>query len=544
MKEKGFSPEIRSVEIYDTTLRDGAQSHDVSFSVEDKLRIVLKLDDLGVHCIEGGWPGANPKDTEFFRTARKLKLDNARIAAFGATHHPAKTPESDKIFQELLMSEAPVVTVFGKSWDLHVTDALGINLEKNLEIIRRSIEYLKQRVDRVIYDAEHFFDGYKNNPEYTMRALAAAAEGGADIIVLCDTNGGTLPDEVSVMTARVNSMFSISLGIHAHNDSECAVANSLAAVEHGAVQVQGTVNGLGERCGNANLISLIPDLVLKKGYSCIPEGNLVYLKDVSRFVSEMANHTHFKRQPFVGDSAFAHKGGIHVSAILKNSATYEHIRPEQVGNSQKVLLSDQAGKSNVLWKARDFGVELSENSPQLKEIVSKLKYLENEGYDYGAAEASFELVMRRSLGQHVTHFELIEYHVVSGKRRDGSMTSEATVRMTVGGREEHTAATGDGPVNALDNAMRKALYETYPVLQDVKLVDYKVRVLSTGEGTTARVRVLIESSNGSEKWNTIGVSENIIEASWQALSDSVEYRLLLEERDFLQKSTRSIHSYV
>lgn len=518
---------VRAVEIYDTTLRDGAQSEDVSFSVEDKLRITLKLDELGIQYIEGGWPGANQRDTDFFKTARKLTLDNAVIVAFGSTHR-ARTPVSeDKTIKSLLEASTQAVTIFGKSWDFHVREALKITLEENLDIIYETVLYLKERVDKVFYDAEHFFDGYKADPEYALRTLEAARDGGADCLVLCDTNGGTLPGELGAIIDTVTERFDTPFGIHAHNDSECAVANSLAAIERGAAQVQGTINGLGERCGNANLISIIPSLTLKLNYHCIPESNLKMLREVSRFVTELANLSHMKRQPFVGDSAFAHKGGVHVHAIQKNRGTYEHIEPELVGNYHKVLVSDLSGKSNIIRKAVEFGLKIQPDSPQVMEIVNIVKDLENQGYEFEGAEASFELLMRKTLGQYTRFFDLISFKVTVLKRKeDREPFCEATIMMTVGGRLEHTAGTGNGPVNALDNALRKALYNVYPELKSVKLIDYKVRVMSTGDGTTAKVRVLIESSDNVKKWNTLGVSENIIEASWQALIDSIEYKLL------------------
>lgn len=518
---------IRSLHIYDTTLRDGAQSEDVSFSVEDKLRITLKLDELGVHYIEGGWPGANQRDTDFFKTARKLTLDNAEMVAFGSTHRPRTPVAEDAVVRALLDASTPAVTIFGKSWDFHVKEALKISLDENLDLIYETVRYLKERVNKVFYDAEHFFDGFKANPEYALKTIETARDGGADCLVLCDTNGGTLPGESGTIIDQVIERCDTPFGIHAHNDSECAVANSLAAVERGAVQVQGTINGLGERCGNANLISVIPNLMLKMNYYCIPETNLTMLREVSRFVTELANLSHMKRQPFVGDSAFAHKAGVHVSAIEKNRGTYEHIEPEVVGNYHKVLVSDLSGKSNIIRKAIEFGLKIQPDSPQIMDIVNTVKDLENQGYEFEGAEASFELLMRKKLGQYTRFFDLITFKVTVLKRKeDVEPFCEATVMMTVGGRVEHTAGAGNGPVNALDTALRKALYSVYPELKAVKLIDYKVRVISTGDGTTAKVRVLIESSDNIKKWNTVGVSENIIEASWQALIDSIEYKLL------------------
>jgi 2-isopropylmalate synthase len=518
---------MRHIEIYDTTLRDGAQTEDISFSVEDKLRILERLDELGIHYVEGGWPGANPKDSEFFDKAKRLRLKNSVLVAFGSTHRASRKVYNDSNIKTLLRAETPIVTIFGKSWDLHVKEALRISLSRNLDLIHDTLSYLKKRVSRVFFDAEHFFDGYKSNPEYAMSTLEAAVSGGADCLILCDTNGGTLPLEVERIVREISERFDTPLGIHAHNDSECAVANSLVAVSAGAVQVQGTINGLGERCGNANLISIIPCLKLKFKYDCITSEKLKKLKDVSRFVSEIANIGHFKRQPFVGDSAFAHKGGIHVSAVLRHPETYEHIRPELVGNYQRVLISELAGRSNVIRKAREFNLKIDPDSPRINRIVRQLKELEKQGYQFEGAEASFELLMRKELGLHKKFFNLIGARVIVEKRREGEVpVSEATIMVEVNGKLEHTAATGNGPVNALDNALRKALEKFYPQLKEVSLLDYKVRVLTAGEGTAAKVRVLVESGDNTHKWGTVGVSENIIEASWQALVDSIEYKLL------------------
>lgn len=519
---------MKSIEIYDTTLRDGAQTEDVAFSVEDKLRITEKLDEFGIHYIEGGWPGSNKRDTEFFLKAKSLRLKNVKLVAFGSTCRPKHTPSGDSLLKELINASTEVITIFGKTWDLHVREALRCSLEENLKLIHDSIVYLKKKVPLVFFDAEHFFDGYKRNPEYALKCLQAAEEAGADRIVLCDTNGGNLPLQIVDIIRVVKSKIKTPLGIHAHNDSDCAVASSVMAVQEGVIQVQGTINGLGERCGNANLCSVIPNLQLKLGYRCVPQQNLKKLREVSRFVNELANLRHFKRQPFVGDSAFAHKAGVHVSAILKNPETYEHIRPELVGNSQRVLLSDLAGKSNIIRKAQEFGIKLDPDSPELKDLVAMLKELENQGFQYEAAEASFELLMKKHLGLYRKFFDLIGFRVIVEKRKDDKTEplSEATIMVRVAGHIEHTAATGDGPVNALDNALRKALEKFYPDLKSVKLHDYKVRVLQPGKGTAAKVRVLIESGDEHERWGTVGVSENIIEASWQALVDSIEYKLL------------------
>ncbi len=525
---QGDHKDMKSIEIYDTTLRDGSQAEDVSFSIEDKLRITEKLDEFGIPYIEGGWPGSNKKDTEFFKKAKNLRLKNARLVAFGSTCRPRYKPSEDPLIKDLLNAETEVVTIFGKTWDFHVKEALRCSLDENLRLIRDSIIYLKKKIPLVFFDAEHFFDGYRKNPEYALKCLKEAEEAGADRIILCDTNGGSLPMQIIEAMRVVRSRIKVPLGIHAHNDSDCAVSNSIVAVQEGAVQVQGTINGLGERCGNANLCSIIPNLQLKLGFRCISDENLKRLREVSRFVNELANLRHFKRQPFVGDSAFAHKAGVHVSAILKNPETYEHIRPELVGNSQRVLLSDLAGKSNIIRKAQEFGIKLDPDSPELKDLVALLKEMENEGFQFEAAEASFELLMKKHLGLYRKFFELLGFRVIVEKRKDGTgeTLSEATIMLRVAGHIEHTAATGDGPVNALDNALRKALERFYPELKSVKLHDYKVRVLQPGRGTAAKVRVLVESGDEHERWGTVGVSENIIEASWQALVDSIEYKLL------------------
>lgn len=520
---------MRRIDIYDTTLRDGAQTEGISFSVEDKLRITEKLDELGVHYVEGGWPGSNPRDLEYFKKAKKLKLNTSRIVAFGSTHRPKSRVHEDSMIRALLDSGAEYITIFGKTWDFHVKEALKISLQENVDIIHASVSYLKKHVQTVFFDAEHFFDGYKDNPSYALKCLLAAQEAGADCLVLCDTNGGSLPDDMKTIYADVLKKIRSPLGIHAHNDSDCAVANSVVAIASGASHVQGTINGLGERCGNANLCSVIPNLQIKLGMQCIAPERLRRLREVSRFVNEIANIRHFKRQPFVGDSAFAHKAGIHVSAIRKRPETYEHIRPELVGNSQRVLISDLAGKSNILRKAEEFGIRLDPDAPQIQDIVTTLKRLENEGFQFEAAEASFELLMKKALGLHKRFFDLIGFRTIIEKRREGEEAlSEATIMVRVGGKIEHTAATGKGPVNAIDNALRKALEKFYPELKNVKLHDYKVRVLTAGKGTAAKVRVLIESGDDEERWGTVGVSENIIEASYQALVDSIEYKLLKE----------------
>ncbi len=522
----------RRVEIYDTTLRDGTQAEEFNLSVEDKVRIALKLDELGIDFIEGGWPGSNPKDAAFFREIRSYSLRHARIAAFGSTHQARHTPDADPNLRALVESGAPVVTIFGKTWDIHVRDALRITLDRNLELIQGSLAWLRERVETLFYDAEHFFDGYKANRDYAMATLRAALKGGAQCVVLCDTNGGTLPHEIGEMVAQVARELPAGtrLGIHCHNDSEVAVANSLAAVRAGAVQVQGTINGFGERCGNANLCSIIPGLVLKMGYECAAGENLQQLTSVSRFVCEIANLPHNRYLPYVGASAFAHKGGIHVSAVQRNPETYEHIRPEAVGNVQRILVSDLAGKSNVLVKAREFGLDLDSSDPVVMEIVSELKELEAQGFQFEGAEASFELLMRRATGKVKKYFDLMGFRVIDQKNREEEPPqAEATVMVRVGGHVEHTAAVGEGPVNALDNAIRKALEGFYPQLREMSLEDYKVRVLPGVPGTGARVRVLIQSRDRRDKWGTVGVSHDIIEASWQALVDSIRYKLIKDE---------------
>ncbi len=518
------------VKIYDTTLRDGTQGEDISLSVEDKLRITQKLDELGIHYIEGGWPGSNPKDVNYFREVKKLRLSFAKIVAFGSTSRKGVAPEKDINIRSLLEAGTEVITIFGKSWDIHPLTAMDISLEENLELIYRSIFFLKSQVPEVIYDAEHFFDGFKGNKDYAMATIKAAEEAGADCIVLCDTNGGTLPFELVEIIREVKGSIGVPLGIHVHNDSNVAVANTILAVKEGVVHIQGTINGYGERCGNADLCSVIPNLKLKMGVECLSDEHLRRLKEVSRFVSELANLPHNKHQPYVGDSAFAHKGGVHVSAIRKSPFTYEHIKPELVGNRQRILISDLSGESNVLAKAQEFNIKLNKGDKTTKKILKELKELENRGYQFEGAEGSFELLIKKSLGLHKKFFDLLGFRVIVEKRGDESPAfSEATIMVKVDGKIEHTAALGNGPVNALDNALRKALEKFYPELKEVRLIDYKVRVLSDQEGTGASTRVLIESCDGKANWSTVGVSENIIQASWQALLDSIDYKLLKEE---------------
>jgi len=524
--EKGMN----QIKLYDTTLRDGTQAEDVSFLVADKIRIAQLLDELGIHYIEGGWPGSNPKDIAFFKDIKKVALKQAKIAAFGSTRRAKTTPDKDNNIRTLIQAEPDAVTIFGKTWDFHVYEALRISLEENLELIYDSLAYLKQHVGEVIYDAEHFFDGYKANPEYALKTLQAAQQAGSDCIVLCDTNGGTLPHELQAIIEQVKLAVSTPLGIHTHNDSECAVANSLTAVAHGIVHVQGTINGFGERCGNANLCSVIPSLQLKMGKACVEEKQLKRLRQVSRTIYEMANMVPNKHQAYVGNSAFAHKGGVHVSAIQRHPETYEHIRPELVGNCTRVLVSDLSGRSNILAKAEEFNINLDSKDPVTLEILENIKDLENKGFQFEGAEASFELLMRRALGTLRNYFSVIGFRVIDTKRHEEEKpVSEATVQVKVGGRIEHTAAEGNGPVNALDNALRKALENFYPRLREIRLLDYKVRVLPAGKGTASVTRVLIESGDKESRWGTVGVSDNIIDASYHALVDALQYKLIKDQ---------------
>lgn len=520
----------KKIFLYDTTLRDGTQSEDVNFTVVDKVRIAKRLIEFGIDCIEGGWPGSNPRDMEFFNALKEMKdMDKSKISAFGSTRRAGKQCENDEIIQSLLNAEVPNITIFGKTWDLHVKEALKISLEENLDIIFDTVKYLKSRADRVFYDAEHFFDGYKANPEYALKSLITARDAGADCVILCETNGGTMPDEVMDIVSRVKeTLGDYPFGIHAHNDCEMAVANSVLAVRGGAAHVQGTINGYGERCGNANLCSIIPDLQLKYGYSCVDSANLKRLKSLSDFVDELGNLKHNTHRPYVGQSAFAHKGGVHVSAILKDSKTYEHIEPELVGNNQRVLLSDLSGKSNLIYKAKEFGLDIESEADTVKDVLRQLKELENRGFQFEGAEASFEILIRRAMNTLPHFFDIIKYRVIDEKDRALSVApmAEATVMLSVDGEIEHTAATGNGPVNALDCAVRKALSHFYPQIKEMSLVDYKVRILSGYNGTQSTTRVLIVSKDGHSTWSTVGVSENIIDASYQAMLDSIIYKLM------------------
>jgi 2-isopropylmalate synthase len=521
----------RLIKIYDTTLRDGTQGEGVSFSMEDKVRLATRLDALGVHYIEGGWPGSNPKDLRFFRRMQDVSFKHAKLAAFSMTRRAGAVAENDANMQALLEAEAPVATIVGKSWDFHVTEALGTTLPENLAMIADTIAFLRQRTEEVIFDAEHFFDGFRANRDYALATLKAAQDAGAHWLILCDTNGGTLPFDLVDIIRAVQRHVRAPLGIHVHNDAECAVANSLAAVREGVGQVQGTVNGYGERCGNANLVSIIPSLVLKMGLDCIPHNNLRELRSVSRFASELANRKPWDAQPYVGDSAFAHKGGMHVSAVLKHPETYEHLDPEAVGNRRRVLVSELSGKSNILWKAREYGIDLDRETPDSRRILDQLKALEDQGFQFEGAEASFEILMERALGRHQPYFDLEAYRVIVEEQNGGQEpVAEATVRVRVKGVLEHTAASGNGPVDALDHALRKALEEFYPNLKALRLLDYKVRILDESKGTGAKTRVLITSGDGEDTWGTVGVADNIIEASWQALVDSIEYKLRRDDR--------------
>ncbi|MCE5244611.1 MAG: citramalate synthase [Syntrophobacteraceae bacterium] len=524
---------MQEVKIYDTTLRDGTQAEDFSLSLEDKVRIAMKLDDLGVHYIEGGWPGSNPKDVEFFREMQNYQLKNANLASFGATHHPTRSAHTDGNLKALLAARTPTVTIFGKTWTVHVREALHTNNERNLEIIRDSLAFLRPEAKTLFYDAEHFFDGFRENPDYALATLEKALEGGADCLVLCDTNGGSLPDFIQEAVGVVRGRFpDVSVGIHAHNDCELSVANSLAAVRAGVVHVQGTINGIGERCGNANLCSIIANLCLKMGVESIPPENLRKLRIVSRYVLELANVPPNRYQPFVGRAAFAHKGGVHISAVEKNPLTYEHIDPALVGNRRRFLISDLSGRSAVKRKAEEFGLRLNKNDPVAMQVLEELKDLEHQGFQFEAAEASFELLINRAMGRARRYFELVGFRVIDHKHsEEKAPTSEATILVKVGGHVEHTASLGDGPVNALDNALRKALEKFYPQLRDMVLSDYKVRVLPGIDGTGARVRVLIESHDQYDHWGTVGVSHDIIEASWQALVDSINYKMYKDEKN-------------
>jgi 2-isopropylmalate synthase len=518
------------IQIYDTTLRDGSQGEGVNFSLQDKLLITKRLDELGFDYIEGGYPLSNPKDFEYFQEVRKLQLKHAKVAAFGMTRRKNCDPATDVCLRSLVDSKASVITIVGKTWDMHVTDVLGASLAENLRMILDSVAHCKTQphVEEVIYDAEHFFDGFKANPDYALGTLKAALEGGAMMLVLCDTNGGTLPEDIAERVAKVKQALpGVELGIHCHNDSDVATANSLAAIYQGAVQVQGTINGIGERCGNADLVSIIANLVLKRGYDVLRPGSVQRLTELSRYVYEIANMNFRNGQPFVGTSAFAHKGGMHAHGVARVSASYEHIDPALVGNERRILISELAGQSNILVKTAKYAIDNNkELGVKLRDMVQDL---ENQGYEFEAAEASFDILVKKALGVYRPRFERLGYHVNVETIAGAAVTTEATVKVRVGDQILHTVSEGDGPVNALDGALRKALQQAYPRLAQMQLVDYKVRVVNARAGTAARVRVVIESRDHQAVWGTVGVSENIIEASWLALVDSFEYKLFKDE---------------
>jgi 2-isopropylmalate synthase len=515
------------VTIYDCTLRDGAQGEGISFSLQDKLRIARKLDEIGIHYIEGGWPGSNPKDEAFFLEARHLGLRRARLAAFSSTCRKGVPAAEDSNLRTLLDAETPVCTIFGKSWTLHVTEVLRASLDENLRMIRDTLRLLNDHGREVIYDAEHFFDGYKEDSAYALATLQAAADGGASLLVLCDTNGGTLPSEVTAIVTSIRSRLPVPVGIHTHNDCELGVANTVAAVQAGAVQVQGTMNGYGERTGNANLCSIVPVLKLKLGVDCLSTEDLARWTEASAFIDEIANMPPVEQRPFVGRSAFAHKAGMHVDAVAKNPRTFEHVDPQKVGNHRRVLVSELAGKTTVALKAAEFGIDLAKDAPEARKIAQQVARLEHEGYVFEDAEASLELLMRRLTPGYHRPFELHEFRTrVDKSGPEGAPQTEATLKLLVNGERTHTVADGDGPVHALDGATRKALEPFYPELRHVRLTDFKVRVVNVKEGTAAKVRVLVECADERESWSTLGVSENVIEASWLALADALEYALL------------------
>ncbi len=517
---------MRNIDIYDTTLRDGSQREGVSLSVSDKLKIAEKLDEFGLKYIEGGWPGSNPKDIEFFKRASKINFKNSRICAFSSTRRPGVAAEEDQNIKALVNSGTETVTIFGKSWDFHVRDALKTTLDENLAMIKDTISYLKSMGREVFFDAEHFFDGYKANTEYALDTLKAAAAGGADVLVLCDTNGGLMPWELPAILTAVKETANTSLGIHVHDDAGMATANSLLAVREGVTQVQGTINGYGERCGNANLCTIMPNLQLKMGYRVVSEEQMKSLTALSRFVAELANIAPADQQPYVGFNAFAHKGGVHVDAVSKKPETYEHALPELVGNKRRILVSELAGRSSISLKTSNNELKLNKGRPEIASVLQRIKEMEHYGYQFEGAEGSFELLILKMMKAYTPLFKLEGFRMIIEKREDGQLYSEATIKVRVGDEQVHTAAEGNGPVNALDNALRKALEGFYPAMKKIKLVDFKVRVIDGVDGTGAQVRVLIQSSDDHKTWGTVGVSPNIIEASWIALVDSLEYGLL------------------
>lgn len=524
------------IELFDTTLRDGTQGEGVNLSVQDKLIIAQRLDEFGIDVIEGGWPGSNPRDEEFFKRAKELRFEKAQLNAFGSTARALDKVKSDVNLNALLAAETPTVTIFGKTWKLHSEIGLGITDEENEQLIYESVRFLKDHGRRVIYDAEHFFDGYKDNSEFAVRMLQAAEAGGADVITLCDTNGGTLPVEVSGIITDIRKALKTKIGIHTHNDSELAVANSLAAIAAGARHVQGTINGVGERCGNANLCSIIPNILLKLNMKTVQDIDLGALTHLSNFVCEVMNLVPNIRAPYVGHAAFAHKGGIHVSAVIKDSRMYEHVEPKMVGNQQRVLVSDLAGQSNIRYKAKEFGVDLDQDKELARKVVDAIKTLEHKGYQFEGAEASFELILRSKMNEFTPFFNVLYSKINVVNDVVGYSTVEVVLKVEVNGEIEHTASEGNGPVNALDKALRKALLRFYPEIALVKLVDYKVRVIDEKDGTGANVRVIIQSSDGHESWSTVGVSVNIIEASLQALSDSMNYSLFRHQKILASKT--------
>ncbi len=520
----------RRIAIYDTTLRDGSQGEGISFSGAGKLRLAQRLDAFGVDFVEGGFPASNPKDLQFFKAIRDVPLRHAQIVAFGSTRHAQTRVQDDPQVRALLEAQTEVVTIYGKTWKLHVTDVLRVSPAQNVEMVGDTITYLKDQGRRVFFDAEHFFDGYKDDPAFALAVLRRAVRAGADAVILCDTNGGCLPHEIYALTRSVVRRLGAPVGIHCHNDSDTAVANSLEAVRAGAVQVQGTINGFGERCGNANLISVMPALALKLGLPCLHEGDFTRLRELSAFVNDQVNLRNDTRQPYVGQSAFGHKGGAHVNAVNKNPRTFEHLAPEQVGNERRILVSELSGGSNVLLKAVELGLGRKTSVEGAREVLEVLKQLEHKGYAFEAADASFRILIQKVLREHKSFFGLEGFRVVVEKRgKDEPCVSEAVVKVRVNNEIEHTVAEGDGPVNALDRALRKALTRFYPAIARVFLTDFRVRILDPEEATAAKTRVLIESSDGKSTWGTVGVSENIIEASWEALVDSMEYKLFMEE---------------
>ncbi|MFT9496104.1 citramalate synthase [Anaerosolibacter sp.] len=516
------------IEVFDSTLRDGAQAEGISFSVEDKLKIVKALDALGISYIEAGNPGSNPKDLEFFERVRGMKLVNAKLTAFGSTRRPDTPVEEDSNVQSLLEANSEVITIFGKSWDFHVTEIIKTTLDENLNMITDTISYFKSKGKEVIFDAEHFFDGYKSNAQYAMKALEAAVKGGVDWLVLCETNGGAFPDDVYNVTKTVCDKFPVKIGIHCHNDGGMAVANTIMAVKAGATQVQGTYIGFGERCGNVNLSTVIANLQLKRNYQCIPSNQLMNLTPTARFVAEVSNISLNEREPYIGNSAFAHKGGMHIDGVMKANHSFEHVNPDKVGNERRILMSEVSGKTTILSKIQKINPNIKKNSLETQEIMNCLKKLEHEGYQFEGAESSFELMIRKHLGKYKPFFQLKHYKIIGEQPSQDGDSSTAVVKLTVEGKDALTVAEGNGPVNALDKALRKALEEFYPVLKEVYLSDYKVRVVDTKKATGARVRVLIESTDGHDVWTTVGLSTDIIEASWIALVDSIEYKLLKE----------------